>query len=62
MKSLAHTRGIYAVVSLKLKNQVKQQPYLSNVLFKVSKILMVDAYYVTGFYAKLTFCIVSTNN
>ena len=57
VQSPSRARGNYAVVSLKLKNQVKQQLYLSNMLFNISKILMVDACDITRFYVKLTFCI-----
>ena len=55
-RSLACCWLTYFIVSLKPKNQVKQQPYLSNTCIKVSKLLTVVACDVTGFYAKITFC------
>ena len=57
VKSPPRAGLICIIVSLKLKNQVNNLPYLSNTLSKLSNILMVNAYDVSRFYAMLTFCI-----
>ena len=57
VKSPLCTGLICIIVSLKLKNQVNNLPYLSNALSTLSNTLMVNAYDVTIFYAMLTFCI-----